>query len=119
MRLAYKRDPDAFEDADEAIFEQRLEVLLRKLSAVSEQKLARSLVRERERVEKLEKAVDWKMKVARKRLANNMPIMPFQLSIGCGLVNNHFATTCSPVGPPTADLPGFGPASRSWWPTVI
>lgn len=39
MRLAYKRDPDAFEDADEAIFEQRLEVLLRKLSAVSEQKL--------------------------------------------------------------------------------
>ena len=48
MRLAYKRDPDAFEDADEAIFEQRLEVLLRKLSAVSEQKLARSLVRERE-----------------------------------------------------------------------
>ena len=39
MRDAYKSDPDAFEDADAALFEGRVEVLLQKLAAVSESKI--------------------------------------------------------------------------------
>ncbi|CAJ1421766.1 unnamed protein product [Effrenium voratum] len=39
LRDAYRSDPDAFEDADEAIFEERLEQLVEKLAAVPERKV--------------------------------------------------------------------------------
>ena len=42
MRDAYQRDPDAFEEADEALFDERLEALLRRLGTVPERKLAGS-----------------------------------------------------------------------------
>jgi len=39
MRDAYKNDPDAFEEADEALFDSRVELLISKLAAVPERKI--------------------------------------------------------------------------------